>query len=331
MIFSGLTLSQDAFFSQYFASGIYFNPALAATETSLTLSGITRTQWKGVGTPYQTSMLAVTVPIKDKFEKHNRLGGVTFSLYDDKSGDKTLQTTGLNVTLGYGLPLSEKNLIFFGATGGYYQKTINQDNFQWGSQYNPLIGWDGTTNPGIGMIRDKTNYFDINAGLLAVHDLEKEVGTDRSEIFLGIATYHLNAPDESLIEGNSSKLPLRINANVGALLPLKEHIGISPNVLYVQQGQHKQLNLGVYGTYYFLKVDNKGIAPNNIELGTWYRLDDAFIFNIGIGNDVYHLGFSYDMTTSNLRYSSTGNSAYEVSFKLQKPHKKTERHYTPRF
>lgn len=331
MIVSAFTMAQDAFFSQYFASGIYFNPAMAATETSLTLSGITRTQWKGVGTPYQSSMLALTLPIKDKFEKHKRLGGVTFSLYDDKSGDKTLQTTGVNTTLAYGFSITEKNLLFFGATAGYYQKSINQNNFQWGSQYNPLIGWDGDVSPGVGAIRDKTSYFDINAGLLAVHDLEKDVGTDRAEIFMGVATYHLNSPNESLIEDNTSKLPLRINANLGALLPLKNHIGISPNLLYVQQGENKQINLGVYGTYYFLNVESKGVTPNNIEVGTWYRLQDAFIVNLGVGNEIYHIGFSYDMTTSNLKYSSAGNSAYEISFKLQKPHKKTERHYTPRF
>jgi type IX secretion system PorP/SprF family membrane protein len=331
MLVVGFSMAQDAVFSQYFASGIYFNPSMAATETSVTLSGISRTQWKGVGTPYQTSMLAITLPIKDKFEKHKRLGGVTFSLYSDKSGDKTLRTIGLNTTLAYGFNISDKNLIFFGATAGYYQKTLNQANFQWGSQYNPLIGWDSSVNPNVGTILDNTNYFDINAGILAVHDLEKNVGTDRAEIFLGLATYHINSPNESLVEGNTSELPLRINANLGALLPLKEHIGISPNVLYVQQGSNRQLNLGVYGTYYFLNVDSKGITPNNIELGTWYRLQDAFIFNIGIGNEVYHLGFSYDMTTSNLKYSSSGNSAYEISFKIQKPHKKTERHYTPRF
>tara|TARA_B100000809_G_scaffold152179_1_gene149541 strand:- start:57 stop:1088 length:1032 start_codon:yes stop_codon:yes gene_type:complete len=331
VLISTLSVSQDAFFSQYFASGIYFNPALAATETSVTLSGITRTQWKGVGTPYQTSMLALTLPIKDKFEKHKRLGGITVSIYDDKSGDNTLKTTGFNVAGAYGLNITEKDLLIFGIMGGYYQKSLNKANFQWGAQYDDLIGWDSSVDPGVGNITSSTNYFDVNAGLLAVHDLDKEVGTDRSEIFLGVSTYHLTTPNESLVEGNTSALPLRFNVNIGALIPLKKHIGISPNLLYVQQGKNSQVNLGVYSTYYFLKNVSNGFTPNNIELGAWYRVEDSFIFTLGVGNDIYHLGVSYDLTNSNLRYSSGGNSTYEISFKLQKPHKKTERHYTPRF
>lgn len=320
--------AQDALFSQYFASGVYFNPSLAATETSLTLSGITRTQWRSVGAAYQTSMVAVTVPFKDKFEKHKRLAGITLSYYDDKSADKALHTQGLNATLGYGLSLTEKNILFVGGTFGWYNKRVDYSNFNWGGDLNNSIG--GT--PDVGQILlDNTNYIDFNAGFLAIHDLGKKVGVDISEIYFGGAFYHINSPNESLIDGQVSNLPLRMNFNLGALLPIKEHIGVSPNVLYVAQGGGSQLNLGLYGTYYFLEQDGKGVVPNNIEVGSWYRLGDSFIVTAGIGNEVYHLGFSYDMTTSNLRYSSGGNSAYEISFKLQKPHKRTERHVTPRF
>ena len=75
-----------------------------------------------------------------KFEKHKRLGGVTFSVYDDKSGDNTIQTTGFNAAGAYGINVSERNLLFFGLMGGYYQKSLDKSNFQWGSQYDPVLG-----------------------------------------------------------------------------------------------------------------------------------------------------------------------------------------------
>lgn len=331
IIFGTEIQAQDAFFSQYFASGIYYNPALAATETSLTLSGITRTQWKSVDAPFQTSMLALTIPIKDKLDKHKRVGGVVLSIYDDESVDGFLKTTGFNMAAAYGLNITKKDLLFFGVMGGYYNKVVDESRFQWGSGFDPSLGWDPSSLPNTSSTVSQASYLDINAGVLVVHDLEKEVGTDRSEIYLGASTYHLNSPDESLIEGSESVLPVRVNLNLGALLPIKSHIGLSPNLLYVLQGDNNQVNAGMYLTYYFLGVQGNGLAPNNIELGAWYRLEDSFIFNVGMGNEIYHLGFSYDMTTSNLRYSSNGNSAYEISVKLQKPHKKTERHYTPRF
>ena len=102
--------AQDALFSQYFASGQYFNPSLVATESSISVSGITRTQWKSVDAAYQTSMLGVTFPIKDKFEKHKRLAGVNVSIINDESADGLVSNLGANLTLAYGLSLSEKNI-----------------------------------------------------------------------------------------------------------------------------------------------------------------------------------------------------------------------------
>ena len=328
-------IAQDAMFSQYFASGQYFNPSLVATETSLTLSGITRTQWKSVDATYQTSMIGVTIPIKDKFEKHKRLAGVNVSIINDESSDGALSELGVNVSAAYGLSLSKKNTVFFGLMGGYVQKSINHSDFRWGEQFDPTLGWDPTQPVSVGDILEDVSYFDMSAGLLAVHDLEKQVGTDRAEIYFGLAGAHLTSPNNSLLpvtdSGDISKLPLKLTTNIGALLPIKEHIGISPNVMFVSQGQYQQVNMGVYGTYYFLNGENNGVLPNAIEFGTWYRLQDSFIFNVGVGNEVYHIGFSMDLTTSNLNYTSGTNNAYEISFKLQKPHKKAERHYTPRF
>lgn len=329
MYISSVLLSQDAVFSQYFASGVYFNPALAATETSLTISGITRVQWKSINSSFNTSMLALTVPVKDKFEKHKRLAGATLSYYDDKSSDNILHTQGLNAAFSYGFMFSEKNILFLGGQVGWFTTRVDTDQFIWGSDLASLVlpsDFDSQLE-----LLSNSSYIDVSAGFLAVHDLKKKVGTDRSEIYFGGAFYHLNRPNQSIVKEDISNLPLRMNYNLGAIFPLRENIGVSPNFLFVQQGQKNQFNTGVYFSYYFLNQEGEGFVPNNIELGSWYRFGDSFIFNIGLGNEVYHLGFSYDLTTSNLKYTSGGNNAYEISFKIQKPHKKSERHYTPRF
>ncbi|MDB4835406.1 PorP/SprF family type IX secretion system membrane protein [Cyclobacteriaceae bacterium] len=321
--------SQDATFSQYFASGVYFNPAYAGTETYLTVSGITRTQWKAVDASFNTSMLALTIPIKDKDNLRKRVGGVTFSFFDDKSSDGLLHTIGGSATFAYGLPITEKDKIFVGGTAGYCQKSLSVVDFRWGSQYDPLVGWDPTIDPNTSVVNSSVSYLDLNVGFLAVHEFGKEIGGRFSEIYLGGAFFHLNTPDESLVEGNSSNMPMRINANIGGVFPMSDKLGISPNVMYAMQSDFYQLNIGLYGIYQF--SEQEGVVPNSFELGVWHRVNDAFIFNVGFANKLYQVGFSYDMTSSDLRYSSAGNSAYELSFKLHKPNKKPIRIHGPRF
>jgi len=78
---------------------------------------------------------------------------------------------------------------------------------------------------------------------------------------------------------------------------------LSPNVLYQQQGEFHQLNAGVYITY----------VP--VVLGAWYRHNfenvDAMIVLVGITYNGFKIGYSYDITLSELSGSTGG--AHEIS------------------
>jgi hypothetical protein len=107
---------------------------------------------------------------------------------------------------------------------------------------------------------------------------------------------------------------MKYTAHAGAVIPIQKKsrdndASLSPNVLYRRQGEFQQLNLGMY--------INKG----PIVAGVWFRgllfgerYRDSFITTIGIQTDVIRVGYSYDVTISELT-PSTGGS-HEVSLAI---------------
>ncbi len=131
---------------------------------------------------------------------------------------------------------------------------------------------------------------------------------------MGFAAHHLNEPNESLVVG-LSRLPMKLTLHGGAKLPIKTNIkgedvaSISPSFLFRQQAEFKQMNLGLFV--------NKGPLFG----GVWYRgiafteYRDALIAVVGIETDIMRVGYSYDITISELTPATGG--AHELSMTLK--------------
>ena len=124
---------------------------------------------------------------------------------------------------------------------------------------------------------------------------------------------HITQPEEGLL-GNS-KLPRKVTAHAGAIIPLGDkssETSISPNVLYQQQQDFQQLNLGLYAT--------KGAFV----LGLWYRNEDSAILLLGFQHHQFKIGYSYDVTTSKLSNATYGSHEFSFSrqFECKPPKKK---------
>lgn len=314
--------AQDAMFSQYYSSEMYLNPALAGEEQNLFFSSNYRSQWKSIVTPYITSQVSVVVPVYTKTgglqEKH--IGGIGGSVYNDRAGDGNLNTTGANATFAYNLQLTQDGSqdISFGLQVGLVQKTVDFSNLQWGEQYNPYIGFDVNKAPTEDQIRTGTIYPDISFGMMYYFNPGHEYKYRKWSAFAGVAAYHINQPNESFINDETSRLPVLFKAHAGAEYQISDWVSISPNILYMQQRQRHLLNFGAYLNYGITGSVGKDELTKNIDLiiGAWYRLDDAFIGSLGIGNDAYTLAFSYDYNTSSLRYVTNGQGAWEISLKI---------------
>lgn len=323
--------AQDAAFSQYYSSYLYLNPAYAGSEPSLTVGVNSRTQWKSVTEPYQTNQISLIVPFYRKVDKQNNFGGLGISVYNDKAGSGKLAATGVNLNLSYVLRASESSHILFGVQGGIIQKKIDFSTLQWGSQYDDFNGFNSNIDPGeTGALSESTMYPDFGAGILYYYKEDRDIREKGGSFYAGASSYHLNRPNESLVQGQASRLPLLNKFHAGFDYSINTKFNFSPNVLIAQQNNVYQINAGMYVNYGFGNP-NSLLIPSDLILGAWYRVGDAYIFSAGLACDTYTLGFSYDINNSSLRRNTQGRGAYEISLRITKPRVvKTRRNYTPR-
>jgi type IX secretion system PorP/SprF family membrane protein len=335
--------AQDAVFSQYYASSLYLSPCFAGLETNLSIGANTRTQWKTAGAPYVTNQVSLIKPFYKYGLTDNNVGGIGFSVYQDKAGDFGYQSLGANVSGAYNLRAGEHHTFTFGLQAGIIQRQINTDKLQWGSQFDKNKGSgfnpDLAGDPIQGSLSAKKIMLDLAAGLMYYY----KAGRDRREkgmsLWLGYSAYHLNQPNESFISGSVSKLPLLNKGIAGFEFTLGSRFNLSPNALVVMQGKdvtqvkglsNMQVNTGMYITYLLVEPESD-MLPKDIILGGWYRLGDSYIASVGLVSNVYTLGFSYDLNQSGLKVITKGKGAWEVSLKIQIPKKeKVKRYYTPR-
>jgi type IX secretion system PorP/SprF family membrane protein len=130
-------------------------------------------------------------------------------------------------------------------------------------------------------------------------------------VFFGFSADHLTQPDESFVQG-ASALPLKYTGHAGAIIPIntrstliEDQFSLSPNILYQQQGDFRQLDLGFYA------------LKGSIVGGVWYRSGDAVILLIGIDKGNFKFGYSYDITISKLTLATGGADELSLQFQLQ--------------
>ena len=319
LIFS--SMAQDAVFSQYYSSSLYLNPALAAAEPSTSLSVNSRVQWKSVVTPYTTNQASLIVPFYRSSNKETNLGGIGISVFQNKAGEIGLTSTGVNLTGAFVLPLNEKNHILTGVQVGFMQKTIDFSKGQWGAQFDPINGFNSTIASGEYNFVSSHTYPDVSFGAVYYNNPRRNIREQGKSFYLGYSAYHFNKPNESVIAGQSSALPVLNKFIAGGEYSINDSWNISPNVLVAIQNTSMQINLGVYGTYSFGSLEANGMIPSSLIAGVWYRVKDSYIGSVGIGSKFYTIGFSYDMNSSTLRQSSSakGAGAYEISLKITTP------------
>ncbi|MEO8150766.1 MAG: type IX secretion system membrane protein PorP/SprF [Bacteroidia bacterium] len=305
--------AQDPQFSQFYAAPIYLNPALAGSSRCPRVTLNYRNQWPSLNNAFVTYAAAYDQQV-DAIS-----GGLGLIVMSDKAGEGTINTTSAGFMYAYQAALSRKASIRAAIKATYVQKKVDWDKLTFGDMIDPRYGFVYQTveqRPA----SETRSFMDFSAGIVAYSDL----------VYGGVAVDHLTQPDEAFLVTGSSELPMKITAHFGAMIPIgyynarmdkDEGTFISPNIIYQQQRSFNQLNLGAY----FSKSPFVG--------GLWYRgslgkgsfiSSDSFIALVGIQKGMFKVGYSYDITVSQLSNASGG--AHEVSLGLQFPcHPKKKR------
>ena len=306
LLFTNTANAQDPAFSQFYANPLYLNPAFAGASIDgcprATLNY--RDQWPGIGRTYVTYSVS--------YDQHiNSIGGgLGVIVAQDRSGAGNLNTSHASLLYSYHLEVNKKFSIKAGFEASYRMISLDWSDLTFGDMIDPKYGFIYPTNEDIANNATSVNFPDFSAGFIGYSE----------NIFFGFAAHHLTQPNQGFI--SESQLPTKLTAHIGGNIPLSRYSRnttiISPNFLYQKQQDFQQYNYGLY------------VNRGPIVGGLWARHSvknvDSFILMVGLIQEAFKFGYSYDITLSNLKNSNT-LGAHELSFTLFLPCRKRSKSF----
>jgi type IX secretion system PorP/SprF family membrane protein len=296
--------AQDPIFSQFYANPLYLNPAFAGTAICPRLIMNYRNQWPSIPGGFVT----YNASYDQYIEKLS--GGLGVIAMSDVAGEGKLTHNSISGMYAYrlGLDMRNKYNLNFALQASYYSKSLDWSKLTFGDMIDSRDGfiYQTANMPGY----ESVNYVDFTAGVLYYAE----------RFYLGVAVHHLAEPSNSFYDGDRSVHFRKYTVQAGYEIPLgdkrgvyqREYPSLFPSLIYQQQQQFHQLNYGLY------------FHNTPMVVGLWYRqfmsapvggYSDAVVALVGFEYDKFKIGYSYDMTISELNNVSGGS--HEISFTLK--------------
>lgn len=289
----------DPHFSQYYVYPSWLNPALTgAFDGQYRVSGIHRNQWGNISSPFST----FGASLEFTTEKNVNYG---VSALKQTAGDG-----GYGYTTAYGNfaytgvrfgPNNTKRVVF-GLQAGIIQRRFDQSKMTFGDQWNPVFGFNPGTPTADVLSRTSATALDVAAGVLY---FDAEPGR-KTNFFGGFSASHITKPEDRFSATGDEKFPIRLTTHAGLRIAVNERFSITPNLLYLRQGNAQEKMAGAYGQY-------KANEEINVMLGANYRFEDAFSPFVGFTYKNMVVGASYDVNTSDLGKRLRGTNSFEIS------------------
>jgi type IX secretion system PorP/SprF family membrane protein len=299
--------AQDVQYSQFYAAPLYLNPALTGAS-ELTRIGVNyRNQWPGLDQNFNSYSAYIDHYLFD----YNSGIGLIFNGSQESLAN--LSTNEIGLSYAYRLKLGEDMYFRLGAMGSYMQRDAFFSDLVFGTQIDIINGTvGGLTDELNGIpIDSRYSFFDYSFGGMFYSD----------KIWLGASAHHISEPNISFVEGQISKLPMKLSAQGGIRFDLQggrrnyfthafAERSLSLAFNYKQQDPFNQLDLGAQ------------LFLDPLVLGIWYRglptknglpNNEAIIGLVGVSLESgLDIGYSYDVTISKLGLRNSGG-AHEVS------------------
>ena len=297
---------QDPQYTQWFMDPVGFNPGAAGHSELTCISGTYRNQWQDLGADPNTSLLNANTFI-DAIK-----GGVMLSVYNDALGQET--NNMLKAGYAFHLPtLSNGATVSAGLAVTMFNKTIGNN---WVAIDDPALDQAipnnqtaaSTQDIDFGLYITKPGTF--YAGISATHVLQRELETlsmQPKRHFYLMGGYDYAIDSDYLVLRTNLLAKSDLNASIA---------DVNVNVLWNQMAW-----AGVSWR------PGDAVAP---VAGFQYKLESKD--RTSESTQLFRLGYSYDITTSDLQNYSNGSHEVFISycFKfLQIP--MTQRHSNPRF
>jgi type IX secretion system PorP/SprF family membrane protein len=293
-----IATAQDPEVTQFYATPVYTNPAMAGTafcqsgEPGGRFAINYRNQWPSLPGTFRT----IIAGWDQHFESLG--GGLGIMFTKDVAGTGKLTRTTMHFDYSYLIQAGRSTFIRLGLEAAYFQQSIDYARLKFGDQIDPTQGFVNPT--GEVFSNEQKSYPNFSTGALVY----------TKNFYGGVAIHNITEPNQSFEDDPYGTLPRRYTAHTGVVIPLDNRrvskSTISPNALFMMQNNFTQINLGFYL--------NKG----PLVTGLWFRQSvgeagnsDALMALIGFRKDRFKFGYSYDITVSSARSAVPGS--HEVS------------------
>lgn len=278
---------QDPQFSHYMFDRLSINPGYTGIDNKICITGIFREQWAGFEGQPQTFLLNVHGPVKIL------RGGAGLSYYNDQLG--FFKHNVARLSYAYHLPVG-RGLLGMGLSAGIISSALNPT---WVA-IDPVASDGAIPDASI----SQTTY-DLGFGLYYKTD----------ELYVGLSSTHLSESDLNTLNVKNSR---HYYVLAGYDFTINPQLKLRPSTRVESDGTSTQIDLNVNAL--FLLNDKSGVWG-----GLGYRVKDAVVPMFGyqqvMGSGMLKIGFSYDVTTSEIKDYSSGSIEGMVNycFTVDKP------------
>jgi type IX secretion system PorP/SprF family membrane protein len=303
IIVQQLSAQTDPHFTQNYTYPMYINPAMAGQNGGdYRVSAIYRSQWSAMGSPYRTTGLSA-----DAETSNNLALGV--NLLNQSAGDAGFNYFNAYASIAYtGVKFGRRDdhYVVFAMQAGVLNRHVNQSKFKWDDQWNPITGYSASNATTESFNKTSATTLDMGAGAFYYDASPGKI----LNLFGGVSFYHINKPGDPIVSTESTELntiPMRYSLHGGFNINLAGGANLIPHVLYNQQGNARELTLGIHGQ----KMVNEETA---LTAGCYYRIRDAVSPCIGVDYKNFLIGVSYDVNVSKTGAMTKNMNSFELSF-----------------
>lgn len=298
--------AQDPHFSQFFSSPLTLNPAFTGKfDGNYRVAGNYRNQWPTINNAFTTATASVDFHILKNYIPLNDAWGLGFVAYNDNSAAGAVNFNYATISTAYHKGLDEEGYhqLSAGFQITYANMLINTSNLKFEDQLT-TNGFTGVTNEIFNNATLKSNYVDVNAGILYNGST-----TDKNNFYFGLSLYHITRPQQQFT-GGLYNLSSRATIHAGTYFPVGENNILHLSALQSFQGSTSETVFG--GAYQFV-LNNENEKSSNLYVGSWVRFGDAIIPYLGLEFNNMRFGATYDINTSSLKSASQTQGGLEVS------------------
>lgn len=293
-------LGQDIHFSQFQQMPLHYSPGQTGMfDGDVRFSGIQRTQWKSVSTPFVT--FGAAVDLRNPMGLKDWNAGLF--IMQDRAGDSKFNTFQINLSLAREFHISESETLAGGIQIGFTQKRIDPDALRFDNQWNGFQ-YDPSLDPKEALAQEGISFLQLNIGAAYQKQL-----TGRNSLKGALGVYQWSTPDVGFYNENAP-LDARFSFSGGGTIELNDDWDVRPAAMLGLQGKFREVLIG--GDFRRILLQEKGLW-RAIYAGVYFRTRDAGYILAGMEYDQWNVGLSYDINYSDLDPASNGRGGLEFS------------------